>query len=265
MILNLKDESSWEGIVSNILNEILGPSYIRIVAENADEIKYRDSEVEACNLFAHKISREELTESVMREASRNFTDVIAYHACRVDQVDTYYENGIIPLTPIDAQSKFRDQFKSYASQEEIEKAIANVSTETRDGVAHVVLDDRVFYDFSGHYLIYGGEYLHCLAVHLPGDAQTLRDILKKNGRATVFVCKLSFSLISDLEHLVKFMLADHFFRIAHNRDDVFILDYTIFITGYIKPESIIEHYHPTKILDPFCHPAVWNDKKMNYE
>ncbi len=264
MILNLKDESSWEGIVRNILNKILEPSYVRIVAENADEIKYQDNEEEACNLFAHKISRKKLTKGVMREVSRNFTDVIAYHACRVDQVATYYENGIIPLSPIDTQSTFRNQFKSYASQEEIEKAIAEVSTKTRAGVTHVVLDDRVFYKFSGHYLIYGSEYFQCLAVRLPGDEQTLRDMLKENGRATVFVCKLPFSLISNLERLVQFMLADHFFRIAHTSDEVGIFDYTITITGHIKREFIIDDYRPTKILDPFCD-CVWNDERMNYE
>lgn len=242
MILNLKDETSWEPLVRKTLNEILGPSYASIVIGNPDKIKYRDSEEEACNLFSHEISRDDLVEAVMQKVSKNFTEVIAYHGCRPEAVCNYYENGIMPLSPLEAQSKFRNLFSDYASLDEINKAIDFVSINTREGMVYTVLDDRVFYESSGHYLIYGGEYMYCLAVHLPGNREINGDILKKQGKATVFACKLPFLLMPDREELTRFMLSDHFFRIAHTRDEVFISHFGIVLNGKIHPKFIINHY-----------------------
>lgn len=265
MILDLKDETSWEPIVRRKLHEILGSSYFRTIKANADKIKYRDCEEAACNLFLHKISREELLRDLMQEFSKYFSWVIAYHGCRAERVGSYYENGIIPLSPFEAQSKFRKLFQPVASSEDIDKAIASVSTETREGAVYTVLDDRVFYESSGHYLIYGGEYLYCLAIHLPGYRKN-GDILKNQGKATVIVCKLPFSLIPDLEDLTRFILADYFFRIAHKRDEVFISHFGIyFFREKIHPKFVVAHYHPARISDPFNHRAVWNDEQMIYE
>lgn len=263
MILNLKDETSWEPIVRKKLHEILGPSYRHTLIENADKIKYRDSEEEACGLFSHKISRKELVNDLMQEFSRNFSKVTAYHGCRAERVSSYYQNGIIPLSPFEAQTNFRKLFSFVASLEDIDKAIASVSTETREGAVYTVLDDRVFYESSGHYLIYGGEYLYCLAISLPGHRKN-GDVLKKRGKATVVVCNLPFSLIPDLEELARFMLADCFFRMAHNRDEVFISNFGIIMWEKIHPKFIVDHFHPPQIIDPFNR-KVWNDEQMSYE
>lgn len=265
MNFNLKDETSWEPIVRKKLNEILGSSYFRTIKEHADKIKYRDSEEEACNLFSHIIPTEEIVINLMQEFCKCFRTVTAYHACRAERVSSYYENGIIPLSPFEAQAQFRELFKSVASPEDIDNAIASVSTETRAGAVYTVLDDRVFYESSGHYLIYGGEYLYCLAIHLPGYRKN-GEILKNKGKATVIICELPFSLIPGLEELTRFILADHFFRIAHKRDDVFISHFGIpFFSGKIHPKFVVNHYHLTRISDPFFHGSVWNDEQLIYE
>ncbi len=265
MILDLKDVTSWDTIVGKGLGTILGYSYTDTVKKNAAKIQYRDSESEACNLFAEQTSRERLTEAVTKEMSSNFKEVLAYHACRPNRVDDYYENGIVPLSPIEAQEQFREYFSAYISQEDIDTAIAAVSLETIDGVVHAALDDRDFIDSCGHYLIYGGEYQNCLLIHLPGASERTRDILKGIGNATVFICRLPFSTVTDLEHLVPFMMADHFFRIAHNRNEVNVIDYTITLKETISPDAIVRHYCPIRIRDPYKQYAVWNDEIMGYE
>jgi hypothetical protein len=109
----------------------------------------------------------------------------------------------------------------------------------------------VFVESGGHYLIYGSEYHQALVVHLPGASEYTRDILKKFGRATIFICRLLFSEIYDLQHLASRMIADHFYRIAHNLQDVSAIDYTLTLRRKIPPSSIVRHYCPAKIKDPF--------------
>lgn len=266
MNFDLKAPSTWDQVVSRGLLSVLGPTYLDKVANNAEKIKYRDSEDEGCNLFLDIAPRRQVIARVIKELTSSFTHVFTYHACRPTDISSYYSKGILPLSLAKAQKQFREMFRQYASEEAIETAIAEASTETRDGVVHVVLDDRIFTEDCGHYLIYGGEYQNCLAINLPGASENTRDLLKKSGRATVFVCLLPFSkLKKDLKHLVPLLLADHFFRVAHGRKDVDIIDYTLFMKRKIAPHIIVKHYSPVRIRDPFKHHIVWNDETMEYE
>lgn len=171
----------------------------------------------------------------------------------------------MPLSPIEIQQQFRDYFSFYASDEDIDTAIAAVSIKTRDGFVHAALDDRDFIEKCGHYLIYGSEYLNCLSINLPSASEHTRDILKKIGKATVFVCRLPFSEVTDLNYLVPLLMADHFFRIAYDRNEVNRIDYTITLQKTIPVGAIVRHYYPIRIKDPFKHYAVWNDEIMEYE
>jgi hypothetical protein len=265
MILDYKKAKSWDSVVSNKLVEILGDSYPYRIKENAESIICRYSDSEACSLFIEHASREEIRDTVIEGLVSNFDEVITYHACRPARVDDFYEKGLKPLTPVEIQQQFREYFSQYASQEEITKAIESVSLITRNGVVHVVLDDRHFIETCGHYLIYGSEYQNCLTISLPGASEYTRDILKTIGKATVFVCRLPFAYIDDLEYLASSMISDHCFRIAHNHLEVCEIDYTITIDDTIQPKNIIKHYCPEKIKDPYKHFSVWNDRLMAYE
>jgi len=265
MIFDLKDATNWDPIVNKALKNILGHTYHKCVRENAKKIKYCDSVLEACNLFSDIASKEKMVEAVTKEICRNFKEVLTYHACRPRRIDDYYEKGITPLSPTDAQKQFRDFFNAYASQEDINKAISAVSINTRAGVVHTVLDDRTFIYTCGHYLIYGSEYQQCLAVHLYGASEQTRDILKKEGKATIFVCRLPFRTINNLEFLVPRIMADHFYRVAHNYNKVNIIDYTITLRVNIPPKAIVNHVCPIRIKDPFKQQAFWNDETMQYE
>jgi hypothetical protein len=267
MILDLKTPSTWDQVVRSGLQSILGPAYIDKIANNSKQIKYRDSEDEACELFVDLATKRQLIACVTKEISRCFKQVLTYHACRPEDTSSYYSNGILPLSLANAQQQFRELFHGHATKEAIETAISKVPSETRDGVVHVVLDDRIFTDRSGHYLIYGGEYQNCLAVHLPGASEYTRDILKKSGKATVFTCLLPFSQIkkNEIPHLVRVMMADHFFRVAHGRSDVTVIDFTLVIKKEIPANAIISHYCPIRIKDPFKHRLIWNDETMKYD
>lgn len=171
----------------------------------------------------------------------------------------------MPLYPLEVQQNFRNYFNAYASHKDIDSAISAVSLNTIDGVTHVLLDDRDFIENCGHYLIYGSEYQNSLVIQLPGASENTQDILKGIGKATVFVCRLPFSSVTDLEYLISMMLADHYYRIAHKQEHVNIINYTIILNEAISPNAIIRHYHPVRIKDPLKNQAIWNDETMEYE
>jgi len=265
MIFDLKDATIWDPIVCNVMKNALGNFYHSKLKKNVKKIPYRDSDTEALELFLGVASREILKEEIKKEICQNFKETFAYHACRPIRVDDYYENGIVPLSPLEVQKQFRDYFSAYVSHKDIDAAIAAVPLDTRERVVHVVLDDRDFIDGCGHYLIYGGEYQNCLAIHLPGASERTRDMLKKIGKATVFVCRLPFSTVTDFDYLIPLMMADHFFRVAHERVDVNSVDYTITLKEPIPPSAIVKHYCPIKIKDPYKNQFIWNDETMKYE
>jgi hypothetical protein len=265
MIFEYKNAKNWDPILYSALASILGDSYIDKIKKNSSTIKYNDSDDEGCDLFSDLASREQINNVVKKIISHNFNKLKVYHACRADNVDSYYKNGLIPLTPIKAQEVFRDCCCSFASQEDIDTAINAVTVGNREGRVHVCLDDRVFFERSGQYLIYGSEYICCLAFHLPQHSEKAHGILRSKGKATVLICHLPFSVIVEyLDRLLSIMIADHFFRIANSRRDVHIIDFAIDFSQ-IQPENIIDRYFPVRIKDPYKPFAIWNDELMKYE
>ncbi len=265
-ILDWKDATTWDAVVSKGLKKCIGRSYAETLKTNAKSIVYVDCEDDGCALFTAHASIDSQIACVIEEIERHFDEIFVYHACRTNEPTRYYEKGIIPLSLIEAQTLFRERFKSFASPTDIDNAITAVSTETIDGVTHAIIDDRCFLESGGgHYLIYGSEYQQALVVCLPGANEYTRDILKKFGRATIFICRLPFSEIYDLERLASRMLADHFYRVAHNIHEVSILDYTVTLRRMIPASSIVRHYYPTRILDPCKGFVIWNEEHNKYE
>lgn len=265
MLLDFKDVKSWDFIVAKTLCNLLGNSYSNIIKDNAELVQDRDSCEEIGSLFENCASLDEMREEVMAGFLHCFKDVVVYHACRPKRVDDYYNRGIVPLSSNKAQKQFRDNFCAYFSEKDIDTAIALVSLNTREGVVYASLDDRTFIDLCGHYLIYGSEYQNCLTINLPGASESTRDILKMIGIATVFVCRLPFSSLKDLNSLASSMISDHFFRIAHNQEKVTTIDHAIILNEIIPPACIVRHYYPIRIKDPFKGFSIWNDEMMRYE
>ena len=261
-----KDAKTWDHVVVKGLTKCIGKSYGETLKANAGSIEYVDYEDDGCALFSAYASQNSQIACVIEEVERRFDEISVYHACRTTEPARYYEKGIVPLSPLEAQALFRERFKSYISPADIDTAITAVSTETIDGVTHAIIDDRCFLESGGgHYLIYGSEYQQALVARLPDASEFTRDILKKFGRATIFICRLPFSEIYELEHLASRMLADHFYRVAHNIQEVSTFDYTVTLRRNIPPSSIVRHYYPTRIVDPCKGRAIWNEAQNIYE
>jgi hypothetical protein len=97
-----------------------------------------------------------------------------------------------------------------APKEQILKAIEKIDPTTREGVAHLSLDDKHLIEHCGHYLIDGSEYLMVVAAEL--RIMTGRDFfpsLRREGVPTVFECEVPVNMIADHGSMNLLVIALH--------------------------------------------------------
>lgn len=182
---------------------------------------------------------------------REYDRFVAYHACRPVDVSTYYKDGLCiarhsDLLNMALEIFVGDQFPEVTKNDVV--AAAEQKPATDNGKLYVALDDRILIHQSSHYLLYGSEYLACVAARL--QDQHGRNYLKylgSRGRPTVFEMELPFgwipqghrqSLAAELSWAV---LHDN---VAHH------LDFTVTLQRSVGPGFIKSHSHPANIRDP---------------
>lgn len=269
MIIGWKDRTSWEGLLDEVFSTLAGNDYRDVLQLYASTLKYVDDANDGYKLFSGRITKHDIISAILCKLS-SVSRIKAYHACRTNDVQSYYNRGICPLDSEKAQKRFNSLFSQTDMgklQEELDIAVAAVSTDNREGLTFLALDDRYLVEYSGHYLIYSSEYLNSLAINLPNGGEHTRDVLKRCGKATIFICTVPIEWINtdDMSFLAERMVADYMYSIAHCRSQVSFLDFTITVRGAIGTRFIHNHYHPTAIPDPFKSRHVWNDILSEYE
>lgn len=100
---------------------------------------------------------------------KEYTHILAYHACRPVSIQSYLDNGIIPFTKqtaiADAIHKLGSRRSECSIINELEKEWKDSCYETQR-VWLAVNKDMFFQPDSDYYLIYGSELLNTLSVRL---------------------------------------------------------------------------------------------------
>lgn len=123
----------------------------------------------------------------------------------------------------------------------------------REGRVFFEANEPDLIEMCGHYLLYGGEYLIALAVHL-GDGRDYKRMLLQIGRPTLFVCDVPLELMGG--HMVREFAGN---ALEFIFEDLLEADYDppahrgagFCIRRPLPPEHIVGHYHPTRIKDPY--------------
>lgn len=169
----------------------------------------------------------------------DYTHIRAYHACRIENIEAYKKNGIVPFTE---QSAIKDAVKKLSDERLSEDEVRKQAKETWKKCniyTHKVWLDLEQSELLGedcHYLIYGSEFLNAVAAQL-----WCRDKLKAIGKPAIVVCDVPLNMVSDtwtngLEQAAKKGEAS-ICSIAVNR---------------VLPEDIIEFIFPTGyVKDPY--------------
>jgi hypothetical protein len=133
------------------------------------------------------------------------------------------------------------------------------------------LDDQWIIEITGHYLIYGSEYLFCLVKQLPiQNTERYLSVLRKDGRPTFIKVNLpnasEYGVPYDkLERLFHDMILNWVYNVAHSRTESGWLDFTFSIDKPLAPKHICEHYNPTKVNDAHMGNRIYNAETGEYE
>lgn len=149
---------------------------------------------------------------------------------------------------------------SWVTHEKFEAAVADIDARKesggREGRLYFCADERSLltrYGSSGHYLIYGGEYLYCLGIRLVSQFDTQR-VLKSVGLPTMFVCDIPmckmrpFTLGEFAGSMLEYLLCELLGEQSHALNGG--AGSALSLTADLPSEYIVGHYHPARIYDP---------------
>lgn len=246
-------EEVWR-LLSDVLTEDVRREFLRDPPEYvvSDDLSWLDDII--ARAVGECVDIKSLTASRL---GRRYTRLRACHATRTDDVKAYYETGLQPLDLARAAARARSLFLSGAYPELTEAAlsaaIVQVGGHLREGRVWFEANEAQLITFSGHYLLYGGEYLLAIAAHLEGS-RDYRQVLKTIGEPTMFVCDVPLAAAGGrtlsefagcaLEAIFEHLL-DETFEPDPHRGAGFS------IRQGLAPEHLVGHYHPTGIRDPF--------------
>lgn len=137
----------------------------------------------------------------------NYTHILAYHACRAEDGQVFLTQGLRPYTKDEALAAAIQKLKSdRVSRNDIETVFHPLWKETQSSQparVWLMLESEEFLSESGHYLIYGSEFLNALAMRLG-----CRERLTQIGKPMIVVCIIPIADISqcwlgDLEQDIK--------------------------------------------------------------
>lgn len=177
-----------------------------------------------------------------------YTHIRAYHACRPLSIQKYLKEGIQIINRKQALKESLDRIKSdFIDEEEIKKKFNENWKELNDIHKRVWLqvNKEELLSESGHYLIYGSEFINALATELG-----CKSSLKKVGIPTIFYCDIpmsdiSSSMIKEIEMLI----------VSEDAEDI------SFAVDEVVSQEIVDYEHPKEVPDPYCRYAEY---KPNY-
>jgi hypothetical protein len=206
--------------------------------------------------------------------NNTYTSVKAYHACSPMNVSSYYENGLIGQRETSIISEFKKIF-SDIDDEYLGKAIQSLHKSRGSNEAGKIyfgtnIDDFINIDSgSGHYLIYGSEYILALAaklMHMGCGYEDYRMRLRGVGTPTVFEVNIPLEQVEpvQIKGLAKTMLAVWGNKLLNiDADNKYGMGFVVWTD--IKPSCIVSHIHPDKICDPYYGNTIFRPKKVSCE
>ncbi len=237
-VFSFKATREWKPLLENMFKDNLDPKF-----ESSDQ---------PIDLL--------IDENKVDEFRRRYSHIRAYHACRPENVSSYYDNGLL-LSNKNAQIK---RFRSFflggkfpeLTEEMLQQSIKELAPYScADGELCLALDDRFIIKHCGNYLIYGSEYLTCLITQLPiANTKKYSAVLRGIGTPTFVEIDLPNTSEYVSDSIICVVIDEMIQRwqhcVANSTLDCSYLDCTISILKPLHPKHICSHYHPKKIPDP---------------
>ncbi len=192
---------------------------------------------------------------------QEYTHIKMYHACRPIDIENYYKKGIqvanygnlinviLPsiLQTLDAN----------IDKEHIEEEVIKLGNFHNNAICFA-LDDTFTIKYSGHYLIYGSEYLSSIINSIDNKTNTrLMNGLKSIGIPTMFELNIP---IYELNENDIYNIVNIIYNAINMKDGNYQIDFTFQVYKNIDPSYIVGFYHPPKIPDPLKTNEIYTTK-----
>lgn len=189
----------------------------------------------------------------------------AGHGTRTNDVTPFYRHGLRYLRADEIEDRARAIFlngqyplgNEARLQDAIDDVDARKTSGGRQGWLYFAADERSLITRmggSGHYLVYGSEYLYCLGIRTIGDWET-RQALKSIGRPTIFVCDIPMSMMRPhtLDEFAGMIIEYLFCELADLPCHALSAGSgsALSIAQDLPGRCIVGHYHPARVHAPF--------------
>lgn len=270
MIFNWKDYSDWEKEFGYFLRSIMPSDFSSKIKVFADDI-YCDFAGPFEELIHDEYDYGFFDDEFSNYFKGTYSHILTYHGCRPTNIQSYYQNGMLTLDKSKQNKYFsdiflNDQFEE-VTREDVEFAINEMKKEDRENQLFLGLDDRTLIETAGHYLIYGSEYIMCLAARLSEKlGNNYQENLRAIGTPTIFKVKLPVAETEndDIINLFPELYRMWIYNNIKNKNTSVGLDYSFFLKNNITSECIIDHYHPDEIRDYHNKAKIYIRKSNSY-
>jgi len=269
-IFDWKDYNSWNITFDIFVRELLPKNFDSLIHKNKEEI-YCDSAGDLEYYVRDENDNYFFNSEFRTFIKSNYSHILTYHGCRPLNTESYYEKGLLKLNVSHQNDNFVNLFLNEnfneVLKEDIDYAINETNKERRENQLFLGLDDRELIEMSGHYLIYGSEYIVCLATRLSDRLKRdYQAFLRNHGEPTIFKVKLPIPDIKDddLVALFPILYRVWIYNTLNERNIACSVDFSFFLKININPELIMSHYHPTKIRDWLNKGSIYISETNSY-
>ena len=245
-----KNLTDWRGTIEEIIPQEISKELIDEIRANQENFScFKDTYIKFGDYTL-------LEDSFVTYFPTQFKFVRMYHSCRPSDTGSYYEKGILPLDSHEAEEKFKSLFMvnprfPAVTESLVDEAISSMAGScSRYDHVYFGMDDRYLVEYCSPYLAYGSEYVQCLVAYLERKLGChTKSELEKTGTPTVFEVNMPVGKFSsgELRELARYVLSAWSFAVAHDKNEVGIVDFSIKIEHGLPPKLIAGHYHP--VLD----------------
>jgi hypothetical protein len=240
---------SWRGTILRLLDDLIDESVFAELKRNppryfvGDNLGWLDGAIER----AKGIIQPDIRTTLSERLSHHYQFIRAFHGCRTDSIRPYREHGVRPSDP---SALYQIALSLFSDKGRIDAAMKDIGVWYPDynrGKAFFCLQMEELVEQCGHYLLYGSEYLLCIANRV-GEPEVLR----RRGRATAIECNVPIGDVSpdDIRELAGDILREIFERYCDRTYQAEILSFGFAITTILAPKNIVGFHFPTGIPNP---------------
>ena len=245
------DYQQWRKVVLRLLNDLVDKSVLDELRRNppdcfaTDKFEWLDKAIQKTKGLSHS----DVCNAFLERFPNHYRFVRGFHGCRAESIESYKQNGVIPCNPASLDEKARQIFQGKEAVElaikDLDSGFSSYRQHNQGKVCFCIQWEHLVED-CGHYLLYGSEYLLCIANHVKEE-----EILRKIGRATIVECNVPTTDIplSYLKCLVGRILSTIARKYCFKRTAKVIM-FGFEVPHKLEPQNIIGFRFPTRISNP---------------